>query len=29
MAHVHAGIVQHEIADIDELAVEDERAPPR
>jgi hypothetical protein len=26
VAHVHAGIVQHEIADIDELAVEDEGA---
>jgi hypothetical protein len=26
VAHVHAGIVQHQIADIDELAVEDEGA---
>ena len=25
MAHVHAGVVQHQIADIDELPVEDER----
>ena len=25
MAHVHAGIVQHQVADIDQVAVEDER----
>ncbi len=26
MAHIHAGVVQHQIADIDEMAVEDQGA---
>jgi len=26
VAHVHAGIVQHEVADIDETAIKDEGA---